>query len=80
VAGPDVRPFGLNCDAVRVLCRLAALHHDDDYRHVAVVAADADYRSDAERILMAQSSSAPTRDLADDAAYGLALAEYVNLQ
>jgi hypothetical protein len=41
------RPFALNCDAVRVLCRLAALHHDDDYRHVAVVAADANYKADA---------------------------------
>jgi uncharacterized protein YyaL (SSP411 family) len=76
----DSRPFVLNCDAVRVLCRLAALHHDDDYRHVAVVAADANYKADAERILMAHASSANGRDLADAAAYGLALAEYTNLQ
>ena len=74
------RPFALNCDAVRVLCRLAALHHDDDYRHVAVVAADANYKVDAERILMAHASDADGRDLADAAAYGLALAEYTNLQ
>jgi uncharacterized protein YyaL (SSP411 family) len=76
----DSRPFALNCDAVRVLCRLAALHHDDDYRHVAVVAADANYKADAERILMAHASDAHGRSLADAAAYGLALAEYTNLQ
>jgi len=76
----DSRPFALNCDAVRVLCRLAALHHDDDYRHVAVVAADANYKADAERILMAHALSADGRGLADAAAYGLALAEYTNLQ
>jgi uncharacterized protein YyaL (SSP411 family) len=73
------RPFALNCDAVRVLCRLAALHHDDDYRHVAVVAADANYKADAERILSAHAAIAHDRSLADAAAYGLALAEYANL-
>jgi hypothetical protein len=71
--------FALNCEAVRILCRLAALHHDDDYRHVAVVAVGADYRTDAERILIAQAASAHGRDLADVAAYGLALAEFANL-
>jgi hypothetical protein len=71
--------FTLNCEAVRVLCRLAALHHDDDYRHVAVVAVGADYRSDAERILAAQAERAHARDLAEAAAYGLALAEFDNL-
>ena len=76
----ESRPFALNCDAVRVLCRLAALHHDDDYRHVAVVAADANYKADAERILTAHASSFEGRGLADAAAYGLALAEYRNLQ
>jgi hypothetical protein len=75
----DAEAFVLNCEAVRVLCRLAALHHDDDYRHVAVVAVGADYRSDAQRILTAQASSAHARDLADTAAYGLALAEFANL-
>jgi hypothetical protein len=72
--------FTLNCEAVRVLCRLAALHHDDDYRHVAVVAVGADYRADAERILAAQAASAHARDLAGAAAYGLALAEFADLQ
>jgi hypothetical protein len=76
----ESRPFALNCDAVRVLCRLAALHHDDDYRHVAVVAADANYKADAERILSAQASIAHDRALTEAAAYGLALADYTNLQ
>ena len=71
--------FALNCEAARVLCRLASLHHDDDYRHVAVVAVGADYHADAERILTAQALSAHDRDLADAAAYGLALAEFSNL-
>jgi len=75
--GADV--FVLNCEAARVLCRLAALHHDDDYRHVAVVAVGADYRTDAERILTAQAASAHARDLSDAAAYGLALAEFSKL-
>jgi len=72
--------FALNCEAARVLCRLAALHHDDDYRHVAVVAVGADYRADAERILAAQAATAHDRNLTDAAAYGLALAEFANLQ
>jgi hypothetical protein len=72
--------FALNCEAARVLCRLAALHHDDDYRHVAVVAVGADYRTDAERILMAQAATACDRDLTDAAAYGLALAEFSKLR
>jgi uncharacterized protein YyaL (SSP411 family) len=76
----DSHPFALNCEAARVLCRLAALHHDDDYRHVAVIAADANYKIDAERILMAHAPGAQGRILADAAAYGLALAEYTNLQ
>jgi hypothetical protein len=44
-----------------------------------VVAVGADYRSDAQRILVGQASSAHARDLADTAAYGLALAEFANL-
>jgi hypothetical protein len=72
--------FALNCEAARVLCRLAALHHDDDYRHVAVVAVGADYRADADRILTAQASHADERNLTDAAAYGLALTEFAKLE
>jgi hypothetical protein len=78
-ADEDADGFTLNCEAARVLCRLAALHHDDDYRHVAVVAVGADYRTDAERILASQASGAHERDLSDAAAYGLALAEFNSL-
>jgi hypothetical protein len=76
----DADAFGLNCEAARVLCRLAALHHDDDYRHVAVVAVGADYRRDAERILSAHASSAEAEDLSAAAAYGLALVEFSELR
>jgi uncharacterized protein YyaL (SSP411 family) len=62
-----------HCDAARVLCRLAALHEDDAYRGAAVLAADADYRADAARILATQSSRALDAPAADAAVYGLAL-------
>ena len=39
--------FEEGCAAVRVLCRLALLHRDPDYRAAAVVAPRVDYRSDA---------------------------------
>ena len=62
-----------HCEAARVLCRLAALHDDPEYRGAAVIAADADYRSDAARILAVQSPRTLTASLAQAAAYGLAL-------
>jgi hypothetical protein len=61
------------CDAVRVLCRLAALHDDQGYRGAAVIADGADYRGDAARILSAQSPRAHAAPAAQAAAYGLAL-------
>ena len=63
----------IECEAARVLCRLAALHDDPDYRGAAVIAADADYRADASHILAAQSARARAGTTADAAAYGLAL-------
>jgi uncharacterized protein YyaL (SSP411 family) len=48
---PDEKPFALNCEAARVLCRLAVLHDTDEYREVAVIAPDADYRRDASETL-----------------------------
>jgi uncharacterized protein YyaL (SSP411 family) len=69
-----VKPFALNCEASRVLCRLAALHADAAYRGAAVVAAGADYDSDARRTLEAQTWAA--REFGPLAApYGLALLE-----
>ena len=67
--------FGTSCEAARVLCRLAALHDDASYRKAAVIAADADYRADAGRLLTdmaARLGDAP----ADAALYGLAFDEW----
>ena len=61
------------CEAARVLCRLAALHDDPDYRGAAVVATGADYRAEAARILAANSDAARAGTPASAAAYGLAL-------
>jgi hypothetical protein len=68
------KPFLLNCEAARVLSRLAALHQDDGYRQAAVFSRDADYAADARRVLVALESE--YRDQGrDGAAYGLALME-----
>ncbi len=63
----------IQCDAARVLCRLASLHDDPAYRAAAVIAADADYHADASHILAAQWARARTGTPAETAAYGLAL-------
>ena len=47
-----------HCEVARVLCRLAVLHDDPEYRGAAVIAVDADYRGDAARILATQSARA----------------------
>ncbi len=65
-----------SCEAVRGFCRLAALHADEEYRGAAVIAADADYRDDAARLL---ASQAPHAKGTDAALYGLALGEYLAL-
>jgi hypothetical protein len=67
----------VTCEAARVLCRLALLHADDAYRGAAVLAEDADYRGDAERILLSQSTPALGGSLEEAAAYGLALGEWL---
>ena len=69
-------PFALNCEAARVLCRLAALHRDDGYRKAAVIASDADYLRDAARTLVSQASV--YRQYGPlSALYGLALSEWL---
>lgn len=68
-------PLPIHCEAARVLCRLAALHDDPDYRGAAVIAAGADYREQASRILSAQSARARAGTPSDSAAYGVALEE-----
>jgi hypothetical protein len=71
-------PFVSNCESVRVLCRLAALHEDDGYRKAAVVARQSDYACDARRTL--ESLGLSYRDQGLDAArYGIALEEYLSL-
>lgn len=74
------RLFAVDCSAARVLCRLAALHDDREYRAAAVVAADADYRRDAARILRLHASHAPSAPLGDAALYGLAFGELMSLR
>jgi hypothetical protein len=71
-------PFVSSCESVRVLCRLAALHEDADYRKAAVVAQQSDYADDAKRTL--ESLGLSYRDQGLDAAlYGIALGEYLSL-
>ena len=66
--------LALVCESARVLCRLSALHGDAGYLAAAVVAADANYRRDAERLLSDLESEAVARG-AGAAPYGLALLE-----
>jgi hypothetical protein len=70
---------GRTCAAASVLCRLAGLHRDSDYRAAAVVAHDADYRADAERLLSRHETGA-FDDRRNAAAFGLALAQWLELQ
>ena len=76
--GDRQQPFVLNCEAARVLCRLAALHGEREYREAAVLASGADYENDAARILSAGSRTYQVRGLSS-AAYGLALEEWLAL-
>jgi hypothetical protein len=78
VAAPGARdrPFALNCAAASVYGRLARLHAADEYRAVAVFAADADYRGDAARILSAQSETLGDLGM-ERALYGITLAEWL---
>ena len=73
------KPFALNCDASRVLCRIAALHRDNDYRAAAVLAPDSDYAHDVARILIAHAETYREHGLAS-ASYGLALEEWMRGQ
>jgi hypothetical protein len=72
-------PFALTCEAAQVCCRLAALHHDDEYRRTAVLAVDTDYLLEATRTLDALEPSVRERGV-EAAPFGLALAEWLNLQ
>lgn len=76
--GRDV-PVALTCELARVFCRLAALHRDDEYRRTAVLPVGGDYAADARRTLAALAPSVRERGV-EAAPFGLALAEWLNLQ
>ena len=72
------QPFAdvvLQCEASRVLCRLAALHDDAGYRAAAVIAEGADYFGAASRLLDAASARLLSGTPSEAAAYGIALRE-----
>jgi len=69
-----------DCETARVLCRLAALHGNPDYRAAAVVAPGADYRADAARILADRGAQALAAQTDDAARYGIALRELMSLR
>ncbi len=69
--------YEMSCEAARVLCRLARLHDDPEYRTAAVITPGADYRADAEQIL-AHASTSLDDPAVDPARYGLALDEWSN--
>lgn len=72
------KPFGANCGAVRLLCRLEALDRDREYRTIASLGAAVQYGRDAARTLALLRSSADRQDLTMSAAYGVALGEWLD--
>jgi hypothetical protein len=78
--GPDSAPEGPHhtecCAIARVLCRLARLHDDEDYRRSAVIARSSDYRAEAKAVL--EEIPLPDGERSEDAAmFGLATDELV---
>jgi uncharacterized protein YyaL (SSP411 family) len=74
-----IKPFAVNCEAARVLCRLDALHRDAEYQRGAVVAELAAYGEDAARTLVSQAPNLHARGLGA-AVYGVALDEWLSLR
>jgi hypothetical protein len=72
----DRRGFIVNCDAARVLCYLAALHADDEYRQMAVVGQQVDYADRAQRTLSSLDEVYQQFGV-DSAPYGLAIEEWL---
>lgn len=70
----DLERFIARSEAARVLCRLAKLHEDADYRQVAVIAVSADYADAAKRTL-AELACTYADYGADAAIFGIALGE-----
>lgn len=77
--GPASEHFDTCCRAARVLCRLAALHGDDQYRQAAVIAGGSDYARDAERTLASLAPAYREQGIAA-AIYGVALDEWLALR
>jgi uncharacterized protein YyaL (SSP411 family) len=75
--GEPATRFVVNCEAARLLSRLADLHGDDDYRKSAVTAVDADYERDVERVLSALTLKRQSEDLATAAAFGVVLHDFL---
>jgi hypothetical protein len=78
--GPDSGSEGPHytecCAIARVLCRLARLHDDEDYRRTAVIARSSDYRAEAKAVL--EEIPLPNGERSEDAAmFGLATDELV---
>jgi hypothetical protein len=68
-----------NCTALHVLCRLAALHSDTEYRSAAIVAPASTYPADARRLAAwISASSGEYPEAADDV--GAALLDWVALE
>ena len=72
--------MAVDCDAAIVLCRLAALHDNAEYRAAAILAPGADYRADAARILRDRAPHALAAQVADAARYAIALRELISLR
>ena len=75
----ELERFITRSEAARVLCRLAKLHEDADYRQVAVIAVSSDYAADAKREL-ADLARTYADHGADAAVFGLALGELGHLR
>jgi hypothetical protein len=75
----DAADFDVTCGAARVLCRLAALHADAEYRAAAIVAPGARYLDDAERLMGRCADEAARRGTAG-AIYALAQLELESLR
>jgi hypothetical protein len=75
----SLRSLLSNCDAARVLCRLAALYEDADYRSAAVMTEGRDHASDVQRILSTLAPSVKAHAL-EAAVYGLAVGEASGLR
>lgn len=70
----DLERFIARSETARVLCRLAKLHQDADYRQVAVIAVSSDYADAAKRTL-ADLACTYANHGADAAIFGIALTE-----